>query len=212
MGKQETRQRILKAALALFGEKGYVATSTREIAEKAGVNHLTLFRHFGSKEALFRESVVSHVSIGDFLNEIRERLTGNVKQDLDNICRAFFKENASKGTLMWLWFYESRTNSEVAELFAEIPHHLVDFLSAYMMSLSRDRDENIIQTYRVLSAMFFGQLTQYILWNAHPVTEGLFPETPDPFIKECVDLFAARFELCTSKIGSFGLKEGSGEQ
>jgi len=194
MGKQETRRKILDAALELFGEKGYVAASTREIAEKAGINHLTLFRHFGSKEALFRESVVSHVSIGDFLNEIRALLTGHVKQDLDLICRAFFKENASKGTLLWLWFYESRTNSEVARLFAEIPHHLVDFLSSYLINLNNDHDENMIQVYRMLSAMFFGQLTQYILWHAHPVTEGLFPDTPDPFIKECVEIFAERFK------------------
>lgn len=55
--KLKTREKILHAALTLFGEKGFAGTSTREIAECAGVNHITLFRHFGNKENLFRESI-----------------------------------------------------------------------------------------------------------------------------------------------------------
>ncbi|MDI3409773.1 helix-turn-helix domain-containing protein [Bacillus sonorensis] len=72
MTKQLTRERLIQAALTLFKEKGYTAASTRDIAEKAGVNHLTLFRHFGSKRNLFRESVIQHVTSGDFLAVLPE--------------------------------------------------------------------------------------------------------------------------------------------
>jgi AcrR family transcriptional regulator len=49
MTRQETRSRILAAAAELFGERGYLGTTTSAIADAAGVNEVTLFRHFESK-------------------------------------------------------------------------------------------------------------------------------------------------------------------
>jgi AcrR family transcriptional regulator len=48
------RERILRAAEALFAERGYARTTTRAIAERAQVNEVTLFRHFGAKQQLLR--------------------------------------------------------------------------------------------------------------------------------------------------------------
>ena len=42
----------------LFARQDYRSTTTREIAEAAGVTESLLFRHFGSKAALFREALV----------------------------------------------------------------------------------------------------------------------------------------------------------
>ncbi len=50
----ETQRRILAAALDLFAERGYAATSTAAIAERAGVAEKTLFANFGSKDRLFQ--------------------------------------------------------------------------------------------------------------------------------------------------------------
>ncbi|MCK8784165.1 TetR family transcriptional regulator [Roseomonas sp. NAR14] len=49
-----TRERILDTAQALFAEQGYAATSTRAIAQAAGVNLAQLHYHFGSKRDLFK--------------------------------------------------------------------------------------------------------------------------------------------------------------
>jgi AcrR family transcriptional regulator len=51
------RRLLLESASDLFSRQGYGATSTREIAEHAGVSETLLFRCFGSKAALFREAV-----------------------------------------------------------------------------------------------------------------------------------------------------------
>ena len=56
MSQNETAVSILHAARDLFAEKGFSNISTRRIAKKAGVNEVTLFRHFGTKTALY-ESV-----------------------------------------------------------------------------------------------------------------------------------------------------------
>ena len=53
MKKNTTKQRLLDATLKLISEKGYLGSTTREIAQEAGVTELTLFRHFGTKEKLF---------------------------------------------------------------------------------------------------------------------------------------------------------------
>ena len=48
----ETSQKIIDAAMTLVRDKGYVATTTKEIARIAGVNECTLFRKFESKRIL----------------------------------------------------------------------------------------------------------------------------------------------------------------
>jgi AcrR family transcriptional regulator len=54
---EETRDKILRAFLALAAERGMAAVTTRDIASAAGVNEVTVFRHFGDKATLAREAV-----------------------------------------------------------------------------------------------------------------------------------------------------------
>jgi TetR/AcrR family transcriptional regulator, regulator of cefoperazone and chloramphenicol sensitivity len=50
----QTRSALVEAAIALFGEKGFDATSTRDIATRANANIGSISYHFGSKEGLHR--------------------------------------------------------------------------------------------------------------------------------------------------------------
>ncbi|MEO0770032.1 MAG: TetR family transcriptional regulator [Cyanobacteria bacterium J06649_4] len=50
--KASSRERIIKSAIELFSSQGITAATTKEIAEKAEVNEVTLFRQFGSKQGL----------------------------------------------------------------------------------------------------------------------------------------------------------------
>ena len=69
--KSDTDEKLIEATLLLVSEKGYLGTSTKEIAQKAGVTEVTLFRHFGSKEKLFEE-VLNRYS---FLPRLRDLLS-----------------------------------------------------------------------------------------------------------------------------------------
>ena len=51
----ETRQRIIDAAVKLFGEHGFAGASTRDIATAAGVNAPALQYYFENKEGVYRE-------------------------------------------------------------------------------------------------------------------------------------------------------------
>ncbi len=52
MSTLSTRQKLIQAALELFLEQGINQTTTRQIADQAGVNEATLFRNFGNKYGL----------------------------------------------------------------------------------------------------------------------------------------------------------------
>lgn len=51
---QETKLKILEAALSEFASSGFEGVSVRVIASRAGVNHTLISHHFGSKEALWK--------------------------------------------------------------------------------------------------------------------------------------------------------------
>lgn len=52
-----TRSALMRAGLELLAERGYKGTTTREIAARAGVSEVTLFRQFGSKKTLLQAAV-----------------------------------------------------------------------------------------------------------------------------------------------------------
>lgn len=68
-----TRARIRDAAIVRFSERGYAATSLRQIAQDAGVSPALILHHFGSKEGL-RDACDAHV-VSEFLSE-RDGMTG----------------------------------------------------------------------------------------------------------------------------------------
>ena len=54
----DVREQLLEAAVKVFADAGFRGATTRRIAQQAGVNEVTLFRQFGSKEGLITEAVL----------------------------------------------------------------------------------------------------------------------------------------------------------
>jgi AcrR family transcriptional regulator len=52
---QQTCERILEAARLLFAQRGYEATTTHQVAQRAGISVGGLYRYFGDKEAILKE-------------------------------------------------------------------------------------------------------------------------------------------------------------
>lgn len=60
----DLREKILDVTAAVYADAGYRGTTTRRIATEAGVNEVTLFRHFGSKDELIKAALKrEHASI-----------------------------------------------------------------------------------------------------------------------------------------------------
>jgi AcrR family transcriptional regulator len=91
---EETRERILVAAREVIARKGKRGATTREIADVAGVNEATLFRHFGTKEALI-VTVAQHFCGYVALRDVASTLHGDLAEDLLVIGRAMLKRMES---------------------------------------------------------------------------------------------------------------------
>jgi AcrR family transcriptional regulator len=72
-----TRERILNAALEIFARQGMAGTSVRDIARRARIRVSTLYHHFASKDALYRE-VQDRVH-----GQVRELVVSALGQGLD---------------------------------------------------------------------------------------------------------------------------------
>jgi len=55
LDSDDRRKTIVSAAVPLFARNGFAGTTTRELAAAAGVSEALLFRHFPSKQSLYRE-------------------------------------------------------------------------------------------------------------------------------------------------------------
>jgi AcrR family transcriptional regulator len=116
----EARAELTESASELFNERGYADTSTREIAERASVSETLIFRYFGSKAGLFRESVVQPFL--DFVDEFAESSAESSFeiQDDEEATRQFlgglydlFREH--RGLVAMFFAAETMLSSELAE-------------------------------------------------------------------------------------------------
>jgi len=91
--RARNRERLLTAASTLFAQRGYRSTTTKDIAEAAGITERTLFRHVPSKAALFREAVIAPVEsfVVDFTSGWSDRPRGaraaevEIREFFDNL-------------------------------------------------------------------------------------------------------------------------------
>lgn len=90
-----TREKILRVAHQLFGERGFDGVSVREISKTAGVNISAINYHFENKENLFKETIRS--CMNDMSDKVRELAASRPKCDtmeLSLLLFEFFLENA----------------------------------------------------------------------------------------------------------------------
>lgn len=88
-----TRDHILDSAAKVFAEHGFRGATTRRIAEAADVNEVTLFRLFGSKDALLGEAIRTRVyehtvaQLPDQPGDARAELIAWAEVEYDNLVK-----------------------------------------------------------------------------------------------------------------------------
>ncbi len=116
----EPRKLLLAAARDLFARQDYRSTTTREIAEAAGVTEHLLFRNFGSKAGLFREALV--LPFTEFVDDFGRTWNSVVPEQTDEeeLARRFvghlydvFVEH--QGLLLTLMAAQTLNEEELAE-------------------------------------------------------------------------------------------------
>lgn len=90
----EKQVKILQAAIEMFAEKGYAATSTSEIAKRAGVAEGTIFRHYKTKKDLLLAIVTPTLfqSVAPFLaKEFVKEVFESQYQSYEDFIRALLR-------------------------------------------------------------------------------------------------------------------------
>ena len=129
--EKTTQEKIFAAALALFAEHGYKATTTKAIAEKAGVNEVTLFRNYSNKENLFMELI--KVEAEGKLKIVSHEFepTGDLVEDLTQVGMWMNQNMYENSALLKILIVEVSNQPEIFEILGRIPFFAIERLSNF---------------------------------------------------------------------------------
>jgi AcrR family transcriptional regulator len=124
---ERTRLQIEEAALELFMEQGYHATSMRQIAERAGLALGGIYNHFASKEEIFAAIIIDKHPYKQVLPLILAAEGETAEELIRNAARALVTELGTRPELLKLIFIElvEFNGKHVASLIGEIAPKLI---------------------------------------------------------------------------------------
>ncbi|WP_427110063.1 TetR/AcrR family transcriptional regulator [Lysinibacillus xylanilyticus] len=135
MSTKGTAERIIDAALQLVSEKGYTAATTKAIAELAGVNEVTIFRHFGNKRGILKAIIEQFSYFPILQQEISKNVTWDLETDLLNFSVKHFTFLMSIKDFVMIGFKEAMQFPEINEEIANIPLHIKNELIHYFQEM-----------------------------------------------------------------------------
>jgi AcrR family transcriptional regulator len=189
---QLTRERLLDAAARAFARDGLRGATTREIAREAGVNEVTLFRHFKSKEQLLRAVLQSGLASEIALMEMHSSWKENLRESMEKYGRHYYSHLEEKKGIARAFLAEAQvlpksTQTMIAQVIRPVRERLVSILADAQQAGVIRSDLNIecaLDAFR--NALYAGMLRQgaYLPRNY----------TTDAYISTVVDIFVRGIE------------------
>lgn len=179
---EETRLRILTAARELYALHGSRGTTTREVAERAGVNEATLFRHFGSKQALLaemREHACRPLEVGALIASLSGE---DIAADLCTFAYGAIARMREMRALMCVSLAEEARGDDTPEW--RQPAAILDAMTTYFGA--RVAEGRLRGDPRLHARFFLGMLFSYViarkLWEASYTDPNAVPGIVDIFL------------------------------
>jgi len=129
----DTRSVILDAAAQVFSQHGFRGSTTRRIADAASVNEVTIFRYFGSKEALLQEAI-RHSAANAFLSTLPKDPVDPVRE-LTEWSSAFMSQVHTHRSMIRKCMGEMEERPEISGCAAQAPVMATNELCGYFRSL-----------------------------------------------------------------------------
>ena len=184
---EETRGRILAAAREIFARKGTRGTTTREVAERALVNEATLFRHFGTKQALL-DAMLEQYCGSDTLRSFVGRLDGPLDEQLRALARFAIERLREREDLIRVNLAEQRPDSDATVVTWRGPTGALAELTGFMRRLVESGrlkgDPPMLA--RAFMSFGFAYVFARKVWDDG---RGDTPEAREHAVRTCVDLF-----------------------
>jgi AcrR family transcriptional regulator len=167
-----SRERILRAATELFAEHGYDATSTRSIAEAAGLNIATVAYHVGNKSELYREVMRrAHIAQRDVVTVATQELVEceptpkATRVALHRFADSYlnFAVSSPEISVLWLrrWLAEGEDMAEIEDEFA-----------APLATEARQAIQKVLDRAGLAPDLDVEMLVYTIVWMAHSFSRG----------------------------------------
>lgn len=144
MAGEERRLQILAVAVSLFSNRGFRGTTTKEIAQAAGVSEAMVFRHFATKEELYA-AILDHKACAGHESFEPEKMAADAIQRKDD--RAVF-ESLALGALnhhendrdfQRLLLHSALEKHELAQMFFDqFVRRVYQFLGTYIRERQRE--------------------------------------------------------------------------
>jgi TetR/AcrR family transcriptional regulator len=143
LSSEDRRSQLIAAAIKMFSRHGFSGTRTRDIAAACGVSEGILFRHFATKEDLYRAILESHADEAGSVEWMRQMKRFAAARDdrglihgLTSYMLASFRENAAFHRLMFYAWLEGHALADLAHQQFGLP--LFEFLKKYVTSRQRE--------------------------------------------------------------------------
>lgn len=181
-----TKDKIIEAAIELINEKGYKGATTREIAKRAEVNEVTLFRHFGSKKGIV-EAVIDKYSYMDLLQDrIEKQITWDLEKDLKMFVHEAQTLLNHKKTLILLTLKEAGEFPELNELITFIPQKYKEILVDYFKKMTQTEKMRSIDISITAENFIFINFGYFLMkTRINPVEEMSI----DDFVERNIEMF-----------------------
>ncbi len=183
-----TRVKILEAAAEIFGQVGYARATTRAIAAAAGVNEVTLFRHYGKKEKLLAAVIDHHANLPELTNRMKSQLTGEYRHDMIQLGTLFFQVILKRRTAVRLMLCEADQFPELRNVLVENPRQLRRVLAEYLQS-QIDNGKVRPAPPELMAQAFWGMFFAYAIGLAI-LNEPILPDlSQEEIVAQFVELF-----------------------
>ncbi|RXJ01795.1 TetR/AcrR family transcriptional regulator [Anaerobacillus alkaliphilus] len=139
---EETRRRILEAAMSLMSIKGYTATTTKEIAQVAGIAEITLFRKYHSKQEILDNLIETYTSSFKHRLFSDNALVYDLEIDLANVSRIYQTFMEENQRIVLLAYKESGIHDEISERLTANPRLMKEYLVGYLEEMKRREEIN----------------------------------------------------------------------
>jgi AcrR family transcriptional regulator len=127
------RDAILTAAAGVFAQHGFRGSTTRRIADAAGVNEITIFRQFGSKEALIR-AAMQHLTESAGLVTLPE-VPIDPERELTEWSESFIQHLRLRSSIIRKSMSEIEERPEMCEFASDVPRRASTDLCLYLTAL-----------------------------------------------------------------------------
>jgi len=184
----DTDDRLLDAALSLFSEKGFDATTTRAIAEKAGVNEVTLFRHYGSKEKLFFAVIDREASVRLDIIDMKFEPSDDLVKDLAEIGSYIAGNMVKRAKFFKLLVMEVDRSPEIWEHIGQVPLEAISKLSQYFEQAKKKGLVRKDADTEIMAISFFSFLFRMLVASAF-LGDDLFMQDRDNGIRRFSEIF-----------------------